>query len=413
HRRTYIGAMPGRIVQALRRAGAKNPVLLLDEVDKLGQNFRGDPAAALLEILDPAQNSTFRDNYVDLPFDLSQVMFITTANSLDSIPRPLLDRLEIIRLSGYSVDEKLDIAQRHLLPRQQAAAGLRDEQLEVTTPAVRAIASRYTREAGVRQLDRQFARLCRKVARRHADGQADAVRIDVDSLAEWLGPEKFAPEKARAELPPGVATGLAWTEAGGDVLYVEAARLPGGRRLTLTGQLGDVMRESARTAHSWVWSRATELGIPPRRFTDGGVHLHVPAGAIPKDGPSAGIALATALVSLLTNRPVRQDTAFTGELTLTGLVLPVGGIKEKVLAAHRAGLKRVILSKANEADLAELPASVRAEIEILLVEHVDEVLDAAIPGLRNPGVRRSACRAVSRKRRAAAPDRARGARSQK
>jgi ATP-dependent Lon protease len=381
HRRTYIGAMAGRIIQAIRRAGVKNPVLMLDEVDKLGRDFRGDPAAALLEILDPEQNRSFRDNYLDLPFDLSKVLFVTTANTLDTIPQPLRDRMEILRLAGYSEEEKVEIAKRYLLPRQLKETGLSVEQCQILDETLQRIIARYTREAGVRQLERAIGRLARKTALQIAEGSAEAVVIRAADLAEMLGPELFFQEQARHEQPPGVAAGLAWTEAGGDVLYVEATLLPEGRTLTLTGQLGDVMQESAKAARSYIWSHADELGIEPGLFRRTGVHIHVPAGAIPKDGPSAGITMATALASLYTGCPARSDTAMTGEITLTGLVLPIGGVKEKILAARRAGILRVILPKENEKDLRELPEHVRAEMEIILVERIEDVLAAAIPRL--------------------------------
>jgi ATP-dependent Lon protease len=380
HRRTYIGAMPGRVLQALRRAGVNNPVLMLDEVDKLGRDFRGDPAAALLEILDPAQNFMFRDNYLDLPFDLSRVFFITTANALDTVPRPLLDRMEVLRLSGYSEEEKVEIARRYLIPRQLTQTGLSPEQLTVPDETVKQIISRYTREAGVRELERGLGRLARKVARRFAEGQTQPVTVGPEDLSEMLGPERFRPERVRTQLLPGVATGLAWTEAGGEVLYIEASLLPDGRGLRLTGQLGDVMRESARAAQTYIWSHAEQLGIDPALFRHAGLHIHVPAGAVPKDGPSAGVAMVTALASLYTNRPTRTDTAMTGEITLSGLVFPVGGIKEKVLAARRAGIRRVILPRDNQKDLRELPEHVRAEMEFVLAEHIDDVLAAALPG---------------------------------
>jgi ATP-dependent Lon protease len=381
HRRTYIGAMPGRIIQAIRRAGVKNPVLMLDEVDKLGRDFRGDPAAALLEILDPEQNRSFRDNYLDIPFDLSKVLFITTANTLDTIPQPLRDRMEILRLAGYSEEEKVEIAKRYLMPRQLKETGVTAEQCQIMDEALQRIISRYTREAGVRQLERAIGRLARKTALQIAEGRAEMTSIRAADLAEMLGPEPFFQEQARRELPSGVATGLAWTEAGGDVLYIEATLLPEGRALTLTGQLGDVMQESAKAARSYIWSHAEELGIDPGQFRRTGVHIHVPAGAIPKDGPSAGITMATALASLYAESPVRSDTAMTGEITLTGLVLPIGGVKEKVLAARRAGIQRVILPKENEKDLRELPDHVRAEMEFVLVERIEDVLTAAIPPL--------------------------------
>jgi ATP-dependent Lon protease len=381
HRRTYIGAMPGRILQGIRRAAVNNPVLMLDEVDKLGRDFRGDPAAALLEVLDPAQNSAFRDNYLDLPFDLSRVMFITTANTLDTIPRPLLDRMEVLRLSGYSEEEKVHIARRYLLPRQLKEAGVTPEQLVIPDGTVQHVISRYTREAGVRNLERSLGRMARKVARRFAEGQTASVTVRPDDLADLLGPERFRPEQVRKNLGPGVATGLAWTETGGEVLYVEASLLPSGKGLRLTGQLGEVMRESARAAQTYVWSHAEQLGIDPDLFRHSGVHIHVPAGAVPKDGPSAGVAMVTALASLYTHTPARSDTAMTGEITLSGLVFPIGGVKEKVLAARRAGLRRVILPRDNEQDLRDLPEHVRKEMEIVLVERIDDVLAAVVPGL--------------------------------
>ena len=381
HRRTYIGAMPGRIIQAIRRAGVKNPVLMLDEVDKLGRDFRGDPASALLEVLDPEQNRTFRDNYLDLPFDLSKVFFITTANTLDTVPSPLRDRMEILRLPGYSEEEKIVIAKRYLIPRQLKDTGVTDEQCRITDEALQRLIARYTREAGVRQLERTIGRLARKTALKIAEEQAVAASIEVKDVQEMLGPELFFHEEARRELPPGVATGMAWTEAGGEVLYVEATLLPEGRGLTITGQLGDVMQESAKAARSYIWSHAGKLGIDPAEFKRSGVHIHVPAGATPKDGPSAGVTMATALASLYTASPARSDTAMTGEITLTGLVLPIGGVKEKVLAARRAGIRRIILPKENEKDLGELPDHVRAEMEFILAARIEDVLAAAIPPL--------------------------------
>ena len=381
HRRTYIGAMPGRIVQAIRRAGSSNPVLMLDEVDKLGRDFRGDPAAALIEILDPEQNRTFRDNYLDLPFDLSKVFFITTANALDTVPRPLLDRMEMLRLPGYSEEEKIEIAKRYLVPRQLKQAGLTSEQCAFSEEVLARIISHYTREAGLRQLERGIGRVTRKIALRFAEGNATPVAIHPDDLLDLLGPGITLPEELRKQLPPGVATGLAWTEAGGEVLYVEATLLPGGRGLTMTGQLGEVMQESARAARSYIWSHAADFQIDLARFKDSGIHVHVPAGAIPKDGPSAGVTMATALASLYTQNPVRSDTAMTGEITLTGLVLPIGGVKEKILAARRAGLRRVILPKENQKDLRDLPEQVRAEMEFVFVERIEDVLSAAVPQL--------------------------------
>lgn len=381
HRRTYVGALPGRIIQAVRRAGVNNPVIMLDEVDKLGRDFRGDPASALLEILDPAQNHTFRDHYLDLPFDLSKVFFITTANTLETLTQPLLDRMEIIRVNGYSEREKREIALRYLWPRRLKEAGLRAEDVTLPDSVLDHIISRYTRESGVRQLEQMLGRITRKVAVTFADRPADSTASPVDIteaiLDEWLGQERFQPEEARKNLPAGVATGLAWTPTGGDVLYIETTLLPGSHELTLTGQLGDVMQESARAARSYLWSHAESMGLDISRFKRNGVHIHVPSGAIPKDGPSAGITMATALASAYVGKPVRSDTAMTGEISLTGLVLPVGGIKEKVLAAHRAGIKRIILPKANEKDLKEVPQEVRDELTILPVERIEEVLPAA------------------------------------
>ncbi len=380
HRRTYIGAMPGRVIQAMRRAGVNNPLLMLDEIDKIGQSHRGDPAAALLEILDPAQNDTFRDNYLDLPFDLSRVFFIVTANTLDTIPRPLLDRMEIIRLSGYTDEEKREIAKRYLFPRQRKDAGLSENQLIIPDAVLETVINRYTRESGVRELERQLGRLCRKIALRVASGETESVVLTHAMLPDLLGAEKFFQEQARTTLAPGVAMGLAWTPVGGDILYIEALRLPGGEGLKLTGQLGSVMQESAQAAMSYVLSHLKDLCLEE---TKGTIHMHIPAGAVPKDGPSAGITLATAIASLLTDHPVRADTAMTGDITLSGRVLPVGGIKEKVLAARRAGIKRVILPKQNEKDLAELTDEVRGEMEFHLAETIDDALVVAIPGLED------------------------------
>jgi ATP-dependent Lon protease len=379
HRRTYIGAMPGRLIQAIRRAGVNNPVLMLDEVDKLGRDFRGDPAAALLEILDPEQNCTFRDNYLDLPFDLSKVFFITTANTLDTVPQPLLDRMEVLRLPGYSEEEKVEIARRYLLPRQLRETGLAEDQCVLEEGTLRRAVAGYTREAGVRQLERTIGRLARKVALRRAEGDTTPVAVRPQDLAEWLGPERFSPEQARKDLPAGVATGLAWTESGGDVLYIEATLLPSGKEMILTGQLGAVMQESARAAQSFLWSHADEFGLDRALFQRNGVHVHVPAGAIPKDGPSAGVTMASALISAYRREPLRADTAMTGEITLTGLVLPVGGIKEKMLAARRLGIKRVIIPKENEKDLCDLPDPVRADMEFIFAEKVQDVLQALLP----------------------------------
>jgi ATP-dependent Lon protease len=386
HRRTYIGAMAGRVIQAVRRAGVNNPVLMLDEVDKLGRDFRGDPAAALLEILDPEQNKTFRDNYLDLPFDISKVFFVMTANTLDTIPQPLLDRMEVVRLAGYSAEEKLEIARRYQVPKQLKEAGLSTDICALSDEALRVIISRYTREAGVRQLERAIGRVMRKVALKVAEGTPGAAAIQKEELVELLGPERFSNEEARKNVPAGVATGLAWTEAGGDVLYIEGALLKDGKGLSLTGQLGEVMQESAKTAQSYIWSHAEQFHIDQSMFRRYGAHVHVPAGAIPKDGPSAGVTMTTALTSLYTGLPVRSDTAMTGEVTLSGLVLPVGGIKEKMLAARRLGIKRVIIPKQNEKDLRDLPEDARAEMEFIFAEHVHEVLLAAIPGIAERGL---------------------------
>ena len=383
HRRTYIGALPGQIVQGLRRTESKNPVFMLDEIDKLGYDFRGDPASALLEVLDPEQNGTFRDHYLDVPFDLSRVLFITTANLLDTVPAPLRDRMEIIELPGYTEDEKVQIARRHLVPKQAVEHGLGlDRDITFTEPALRLLVRSYTREAGVRSLEREIAALCRKTARRRAEDDLTPVTVDPARVMALLGAPRFLPEEEVAERTrtPGVAVGLAWTPAGGDVLFVEASRMPGGKALTLTGQLGDVMKESAQAAVSWVRAHAAELGIAPDFWMRSDVHLHVPAGAIPKDGPSAGVTLATALVSLLRDQPVRPGVAMTGEITLTGRVLPVGGIKEKVLAAHRAGITTVILPRQNERQLLEdVPPEVRGQLDIHLVRSVAEVLHYALP----------------------------------
>ncbi|HLY72983.1 MAG TPA: endopeptidase La [Planctomycetota bacterium] len=379
HRRTYIGAMPGRLLQAIRRARVNNPVLMLDEVDKLGRDFRGDPAAALLEVLDPEQNAAFRDNYLDLPFDLSKVFFVTTANALDPIPAPLLDRMEVIFLSGYSEEEKIEIARRYVIPRQLREAGLRGGEWEISPEALRFLISRYTREAGVRQLERAIARLLRKAALlRTEKGVSGPFRLEIDDLTRALGPAMFFQEQVRGVLPAGVSAGLAWTESGGDVLYVEAALVPEREGITMTGQLGPVMQESARAAQSFVLSHAAELGIDRTLLKGRGVHLHVPAGAIPKDGPSAGVTIAAAFSSLYTGRPLRSDTAMTGEMTLTGLVLPVGGIREKVLAARRAGFRRVVLPKQNEKDLAKLPDSVRSAMEFILADEIQDVFNAVL-----------------------------------
>lgn len=387
HRRTYIGAMPGRLIQALRRAGFANPVLMLDEIDKLGRDFRGDPASALLEVLDPEQNKTFRDNYLDLAFDLSKVLFITTANTLDTIPAPLLDRMEILRLSGYSEEEKTQIARRYLLPKQLEHTGLKPDQCILTDAAVEKVIRSYTREAGVRKLEQVLGRVIRKVAVQFAECRTEPYTVDAPEVPDLLGPEAIVPDDARKVLPAGVATGLAWTESGGDVLYIEAALLPDGKDVTITGQLGEVMQESAKTARSYLWSHAAEFGLDPKKFLTTGLHIHVPAGGIPKDGPSAGVTMTTALASLYSGIPARSDTAMTGEVTLTGLVLPIGGVKEKVLAARRMGLRRVILPQGNKKDLRDLPDEVRAEMHFTFATRVSEVLAEMLPALQPPARR--------------------------
>ncbi len=380
HRRTYIGALPGQIIQGLRRAESKNPVFMLDEIDKLGMDFRGDPASALLEVLDPEQNATFRDHYIDVAFDLSKVLFVTTANILDPVPPALRDRMEVLDLPGYTEEEKVAIAQRHLIPKQVAEHGLTvGSDVGFTEQALRLLIRHYTREAGLRNLEREIATLCRKVARRRAEGATDAVVITPEVVGGFLGaPKHLLEELEQRTRVPGVAVGLAWTPAGGDILFIEATRMKGGKTLTLTGQLGDVMKESAQAALSWVRSHAAELGLAPNFWETSDVHLHVPAGAIPKDGPSAGVTMVTALVSLLTGRPVRPEVTMTGEITLSGRVLPVGGIKEKILAANRAGIREVFLPKRNEKNLLEdVPMAVRESLTVHLVDSIDEILDRA------------------------------------
>jgi len=384
HRRTYIGALPGNIIQGIRRAGSRDCVMMLDEVDKLGRGIQGDPSSALLEVLDPEQNSTFRDNYLGVPFDLSRVMFITTANVLDTVPGPLRDRMEVIDLPGYVEDEKFEIARRYLVDRQLKANGLTAERAEVTDAALRAIIRDYTREAGVRQLEREIGAVLRSAAMRIAEGSAKHVRIEPGDLHEILGPPRFEGEVAMRTSVPGVATGLAWTPVGGDILFIEATRIPGDGRLILTGQLGEVMRESAQAALSLVKARASGFGVDPAIFAKSDIHIHVPAGAIPKDGPSAGVAMFTALVSLLTNRTARSDTAMTGEISLRGLVLPVGGIKEKVVAAARAGLATVILPARNRKDYEEIPEAARNALRFLWAERVEDVMEAALEPAREP-----------------------------
>jgi ATP-dependent Lon protease len=379
HRRTYIGALPGRVIQALRRAETRDPVFMLDEIDKIGADWRGDPSSALLEVLDPAQNHTFVDNYLGVPFDLSQVLFIATANTLDTIPGPLRDRMEILTLSGYTDEEKVGIAREYLVPKQLMAHGIAATELSFEPDAIRHIVRGYTREAGVRSLDREIAAIARKVARRLAEGQREPVRITANNLAEYLGRPRFFDEVAERTTRPGVATGLAWTPVGGDVLFVEVTMMPSSEeRLVLTGMLGDVMRESAQAAVSYVWSNAEALDIDPKIFENRTIHVHVPAGAIPKDGPSAGVTIVTALASLATRRPVRSDLAMTGEITLRGKVLPVGGIKEKVLAAHRAGIREVILPHRNERDIEDIPEKLRKQLRFVLVDDAEEVLHHAL-----------------------------------
>ena len=381
HRRTYIGAMPGVIVRALRDAGSRNPVFMIDEIDKMGADFRGDPASALLEVLDPAQNHTFRDHYLDLEFDLSDVVFIATANVLDPIPQPLLDRMETIELSGYTLEEKRQIARRYLVRRQIEANGLKPSQIEFTDPALTTIIEEYTREAGVRNLERQIGTVCRKVARDVAEGKVKRkVRVSGKKARELLGKRRVFSEQRRRTKVPGVATGLAWTPTGGDVLFIEATAMPGSGKLTMTGQLGDVMRESAQAALSWVRGHQAEVapGLAESWFAEHDLHVHVPAGAVPKDGPSAGIAMTVALASLVSGRPVRNDVAMTGEVTLTGQVLPIGGLKEKALAAQRAGIKRVIVPERNEADVDEIPREELGGLEFVYVDQVSKALDVAL-----------------------------------
>ena len=386
HRRTYIGAMPGTIVRALRDAGASNPLFMIDEIDKMGADYRGDPASAMLEVLDPEQNSTFRDHYLDVPFDLSRVLFITTANTLDTIPPPLRDRMEIIQLAGYTEEEKLQIAKRYLVPRQIERSGLKRSQVSFSDAGLKELISAYTREAGVRGLEREIGAVCRKVALQVAEGTlSKRVSVTAPKVRELLGRRRFQADAKRRTSEPGVATGLAWTPVGGDVLFIEATAMPGSGKLTITGQLGDVMKESAQAALSYVRGHAD---LPEDWFSSHDLHIHVPAGAIPKDGPSAGITMATALMSLVTGRPVRDDVAMTGELTLTGQVLPIGGLKEKALAAQRAGVKRVLAPSRNEADLEDIPEALRKGMDFVWVEEIGDVFDAALrngrPGYARP-----------------------------
>jgi len=378
HRRTYVGALPGRIIQGIRRTETNNPVFMLDEIDKVGSDFRGDPSSALLEVLDPEQNFSFSDHYLDVPFDLSKVMFITTANILDTIPPALRDRMEILMLHGYTEDEKINIAHRYLIPRQREAHGLKAKQFQLSTSAIRHIISGYTREAGLRNLEREIASICRGVASRIAEKKKKSVKIAVGDVASYIGPVRFTSEITARTSTPGVATGLAWTQFGGEILFIEATAMPGSNRLTLTGQLGDVMKESATAALSFIRSNAKELGIDPDFFSKNDVHIHVPAGAIPKDGPSAGVSMLTALTSLFKGKPIAKKLAMTGEITLRGQVLPVGGIKEKILAAHRAGIKAVILPEWNEKDLEDIPKKVRDAIQFHFTGSMFEVLNIAL-----------------------------------
>jgi ATP-dependent Lon protease len=404
HRRTYVGALPGRIIEGLRKCGAQNPVFMLDEIDKLGVDFRGDPASALLEVLDPEQNVGFVDNYLDLPFDLSSVMFITTANVLETIPPALRDRMEVLELPGYTSEEKMSIARRYLIRRQCAENGISQEDVVLEDAGLMRIITLYTQEAGLRNLEREIAKICRKLARRRAEGETGRTVIGPDDLIGFLGPERFTSEVAERIAQAGVAMGLAWTPFGGQILFVEATSMPGGKSLTITGQIGDVMRESAMAALSFIRSRAKLLGIPADFFTKSDLHLHVPAGAIPKDGPSAGVTMAAALTSLLTGRPCRPDTAMTGEITLRGKVLPVGGLKEKVLAARRAGIKTIIMPADNEKDLLDLPKEARDALHFHFAGTVDEVLEAALQPAshtRRPAMARGGASSSAKRRRGA------------
>mgnify|MGYP006288570865 FL=1 len=379
HRRTYVGAMPGRIIQGLRRAGTNNPVFMLDEIDKVGSDFRGDPSSALLEVLDPEQNNTFEDHYLDVPYDLSSIIFITTGNILDTIPPALRDRMEVLRLSGYPVEDKVKIASKYLVPRQREANGLKADHIHFTRGAIKQIITGYTHEAGLRNLEREIATVCRGVASQVASGEAEYVKIDVKNVPDYLGPVRFTQEEMKKRVAtPGVVMGLAWTEAGGDILFIEATAMKGRGNMTLTGQLGDVMKESAQAALSYLRSNAKSLKIDETYFQEYDLHIHIPAGAIPKDGPSAGVTMLTALASILTNTPTYKDLAMTGEITLRGQVMPVGGIKEKVLAAHRAGIKSIILPKWNEKDLDDVPENVKSAIQFHFVEKMRNVLKIAL-----------------------------------
>ncbi|MEZ4265375.1 MAG: endopeptidase La [Myxococcota bacterium] len=378
HRRTYIGAMPGKLIQSMKRAGSRNPVMILDEIDKVGRDWRGDPTSALLEVLDPEQNNTFMDHYLDVPFDLSRAMFIATANGVDGIPRPLLDRMEVIEVPGYTMQEKIAIARKHLLPKQLGEHGLREDQMTMSDASLEMLAVNYTREAGVRNLERSIAAVCRGVAVGLVEKRWTEKDVTPEAVAEFLGPEIFIPEAAERTELPGIATGMAWTAAGGDILFIEATMMPGSGKLRLTGSLGDVMKESVELAMSYLRSKASQFGLDQAIFKDNDFHVHVPQGAIPKDGPSAGVTMLSALASLLTNIRIRGDVAMTGEMTLRGMVLPVGGVKEKVLAAHRSGIRRVILPERNRKDYPELPESVRDDLDIHFASRMDEVLKLAL-----------------------------------
>ncbi|MCK4226235.1 AAA family ATPase, partial [candidate division WOR-3 bacterium] len=381
HRRTYVGALPGRIIQSLKRVGSKNPIFMLDEVDKIGTDFRGDPASALLEVLDPEQNNSFRDNFLDVAFDLSSIMFITTANITDTIPAPLLDRMEVIRISGYTVEDKYKIATEYLLPRRIKENGLTKEQIKFTRDALNKIITNYTREAGVRNLEREIGKVCRKIAKKIATEEDASYKITEDALTEYLGPIRFRTEEKEQAPAVGIATGLAWTAAGGVINFVEATMMKGKGNLILTGQLGEILKESAKTALSYIKANASLFGIDPLIFDDKDIHIHIPAGAIPKDGPSAGITLSVALISLFTGKPVSPDYGITGEITLRGKVLPIGGVKEKVLAAKRARIKNLILPLDNEKDLIEIPEQQKKGLNFLFVEQIEDAASKVITGL--------------------------------